>query len=78
MFRIQCALDFLGMVFPPQASTSPFSEIPRAWSDARVIEWLLIDLWVRRFDHWLKLDAIGVHGPYPFYGMEPADPSNQT
>ncbi len=75
LFRIQCALDFLGMIFPPQASACPFSEIPRSWSDERVVEWLLVDLWVRRFDHWLKLTAIGHRGPFAFDGLEPANPA---
>jgi hypothetical protein len=74
-FRIQCALDFLGMIFPPQASDAPFREIPKAWSDEQVVEWLLVDLWVRRYDHWLKLNAIGHFGPFSFYGIEPADPA---
>jgi hypothetical protein len=74
-FRIQCALDFIGMIFPPQASVCPFSELPQSWSDNQVIEWLLVDLWVRRFDHWLKLSAIGHFGPFAFYGLEPANPS---
>lgn len=73
--RLSCAMDFLGMVFPPQVGASPFGEIRADWSDQRVIEWLLIDLWVRRFDHWLKLDAISAMGPFAFYGLEPADPT---
>lgn len=73
--RFMCALDFLGMVFPPQAQNAPFGEVPADWSDERVIEWLLVDLWVRRSDTWLKLDAISAMGPFPFYGLEPADPN---
>lgn len=72
--RFGCAMDFLGMVFPPQAAASPFGEIPAEWSNQQVIEWLLVDLWLRRFDVWLKLDAISAMGPFAFYGLEPADP----
>lgn len=70
--RIQCALDFTGMIFPPLADASPVGEITSDWSDQKTIEWLLIDLWNRRYDHWLKLNAIGVRGPFPFYGLEKA------
>ncbi|MDD2763465.1 MAG: hypothetical protein PHE83_05765 [Opitutaceae bacterium] len=74
-YRIQCALDFEGMLFPPLSKGSPFGELRRAWSDGQLIEWLLIDLWARRHDHWLKLNAIGVLGPFAFYGVGPTDPS---
>ena|ERR1700694_3840206 len=73
--RFGCAMDFLGMIFPPQAAAAPFDDISPDWSDERLIEWLLIDLWVRRFDHWLKPDAISVMGPFAFYGLKPADPT---
>jgi hypothetical protein len=77
-FRIQCALDFIGLIFPPQSMSCPFSEIPRRWTNEQMIEWLLIDLWVRRFDQWIKLNAIRLFGPFPFYGLEPADPMTPT
>jgi hypothetical protein len=73
LLRIQCAQDFLGMAFPPQSAGSPFPDVPESWSDREAIEWLLIDLWVRRFDHWLKLTAISLAGPFAFYGIDPAD-----
>lgn len=73
--RIQCALDFLGMAFPPKSDRSPFGEVPPSWRDGSLIEWLLIDLWERRHDNWLKLVAIELCGPFPFYGLEPADPN---
>ena len=76
-FRIQCAHDFLGMIFPPQSLASPLTEIPQHWTDEKVIDWLLVDLWFRRFDHWLKLEAIGALGPFAFYGIDPADPSKE-
>ncbi len=63
------------MAFPPQAANSPFDEVPKTFTDERLIEWLLIDLWVRRFDHWLKLNAITLYGPFSFYGVGPADPA---
>jgi len=75
-YRIQCANDFLGMLFPPQANAAPFGEVPKSFTDAQLIEWLLIDLWVRRHDHWLKLNAIGLYGPFSFYGVGPADPQH--
>lgn len=75
--RVGCALDFLGMVFPPKSADAPFGDVPSDWSDERLIEWLLIDLWTRRFDTWLKLDAISAMGPFAFYGLEPADPFAQ-
>jgi hypothetical protein len=74
-FRLQCAMDFLGMVCPPQAEDSPFPDLSPDWTDERAAEWLLVDLWLRRHDHWLKLNAIGIRGPFPFYGLEPADPN---
>ena len=73
--RIECALDFSGMAFPPQSSESPFGDLPQDWSDSKVIEWLLVDLWDRRYDHWLKICAIQLYGPFPLYGIEPADPN---
>lgn len=72
--RVGCAGDFLGMVFPPQATESPFGEIPEDWSDADILRWLLVDLWTRRFDTWIKLSAIAVMGPFAFYGLTDANP----
>jgi hypothetical protein len=69
--RIQCALDFSGMIFPPQAAASPISEIPESWTESDIYKWLLSDLWLRRHDHWLKLEALGARGPFAFYGIGP-------
>lgn len=74
VIRCQCAMDFLGMLFPPQSLSSPLREVPSGWSDAQVKAWLLVDLWQRRHDHWLKLYSLGACGPFPFYGLTPADP----
>lgn len=68
-FRIQCALDSLGIFHPPDKA-SPVNDLPNDWSEQKAIEWLLIDLWARRGDHWLKLCAIGLVGPFPFYGVQ--------
>lgn len=73
-YRMMCALDFLGMAFPPEAKHSPLGEVPESWTDSKAIEWLLVDLWRRRCDHWLKLSAIGARGPFAFYGLTPAQP----
>ena len=73
--RIQAALDFLGMIHPPLAKSAPFGDIPDDWAAVDAARWLLKDLWIRRFDHWLKLTAIGNMGPFAFYGIDPADPS---
>jgi hypothetical protein len=73
MARCLCAHDFTGMLFPTDAETSPFSAPPKGFSTNRLAEWVLIDLWHRRFDHWLKLSAIGYYGAFPFYGLTPAD-----
>ncbi|MDT4967395.1 MAG: hypothetical protein QOJ64_2132 [Acidobacteriota bacterium] len=78
LLRIQCAHDFLGMVFPPQSDSSPFSDIPESLTDRQATEWLLVNLWVRRFDHWLKITAAGVAGPFAFYGIDPADSDLET
>jgi hypothetical protein len=78
ILRIQCAQDFLGMAFPPSSTWSPFADVPPGESEARKIEWLLVDLWNRRFDHWLKLTAISVSGPFAFYGIDPADPNVES
>jgi hypothetical protein len=78
ILRIQCAQDFLGMVFPPQSTWSPFADAPPVRGEADRIEWLLIDLWTRRFDHWLKLTAISLAGPFAFYGLDPADPNVES
>jgi hypothetical protein len=72
LIRIQCAHDFLGMVFPPLSDLSPFGPPSGHFSNAEVIEWLLLDLWQRRFDHWLKLTAISLRGPFAFYGIDSA------
>lgn len=71
--RIYCAIDFLGQLYPVDDSPSPFDVLPPGWSHQRAVEWLLVDLWIRRHDHWLKLNAIGVCGPFPFYGIFPAE-----
>lgn len=76
-YRIQCAHDFIGMAFPPEAQKSPFTDPPHTWSDAQLVEWLLINLWQRRHDHWVKLSAIGVYGPFGFYGVGSADPNRK-
>jgi len=65
--RIQCGQDALAVPFPPQATSSPFADL--SWSDSQAIAWLLNDVWRRRFDHWLKLTALAIHGPFPFYGL---------
>jgi len=75
LFRLECAKDFVGMLFPPEAEVSPFPDVPADWSDQQALEWLLIDLWVRRHDHWLKLNAIGARGPFAFYGLTKANPN---
>ncbi len=72
--RIRCAIDFLGMLWPGDAKTSPFQDLSKRWSDQKAIQWLLVDLWHRRFDHWMKLHAIRIHGPFPFYGIEQEEP----
>jgi hypothetical protein len=33
-----------------------------------------VDLWIRRHDHWLKLEAMAVAGPFALYGIGSADP----
>ncbi len=73
--RIECACDFLGMIQPPLAERSPINEVPGNWTIQDTARWLLKDLWTRRFDHWLKLSAIGSMGPFAFYGLEAADPN---
>lgn len=71
LLRLQCALDFLGTAWPEESAESPFGELRASWSDSKAIRWLLIDLWRQRYDHWLKLNAIGKYGPFSFYGIEP-------
>lgn len=70
--RIQCACDFVGQLFPPESAKQPFSDPPSDWDMTKLCRWLLVDLWNRRSDHWLKLVALELTGPFPFYGIEPA------
>jgi hypothetical protein len=76
-YRIMCAHDFFGMAFPPESQKSPIPDVPASWSDAQIIQWLLVDLWQRRHDHWIKLSAIGLVGPFGFYGIGEADPNKK-
>jgi hypothetical protein len=76
LLRMQCAHDFLGMAFPPDSDKSPFEASGQDFADPALIEWLLIDLWYRRYDHWLKLTAIGIRGPLRFTELNPR-PTNR-
>jgi hypothetical protein len=78
LLRMQCAHDFLGMAYPPDSDQSPFGAPGQDFTDRELIKWLLMDLWYRRFDHWLKLTAIGIRGPFAFYGIEPASDEPQV
>jgi hypothetical protein len=70
--RCQCANDFVGQLFPPASREDPFGSLPQGWDVTRLQGWLLTELWNRRSDHWLKLVANELVGPFPFYGIEDA------
>ena len=73
--RIQAAMDFLGQLFLPYSKNDPFSDpLPEEWADMEMMRWLLVDLWHRRADHWMKLVAMALRTPFAFYGLEDADP----
>jgi len=76
--RILCAVDHLETCWWMNSEKSPFGDIPKRWSDQSALRWLLIDLWNRRFDHWLKLHAIAKHGSFPFYGIHPGEEGYPT
>lgn len=68
--RCDCALNYLGECYPPQSIASPVRDAE--WPPERVWPWLLDDLWVRRRDSYLKLQALWLHGPFPWFGLEAA------
>lgn len=70
--RCQCANDFSGQLFPPASREDPFGSLPPGWDVRRLKAWLLTELWNRRSDHWLKMVALELVGPFPFYGLEDA------
>jgi hypothetical protein len=70
--RCQCGNDFAGQLFPPASREDPFGGPPDGWSVSRIQVWLLTELWNRRSDHWMKLVALEIVGPFPFYGIEDA------
>lgn len=72
VLRCQCGCDFLGQMFPPLAKDGPCPEMAAGWTPDRALAWTLTELWERRADTWLKLTAVEWVGPFPFYGIEPA------
>jgi hypothetical protein len=68
--RAECACDFVGQLFPEECRESPVGELPQAWDAPRLARWLLTESWHRRGDSWMKLVAIELVGPFPFYGIE--------
>ena len=72
--RMSAALDFLGKVYPPVASRSPFDHDFEDWEEVELFEWLIVDLWHRHADSFLKLVALECSSRFPFYGLEDADP----
>lgn len=72
--RMQCANDFAGQVFLPQSAEDPFGPPPDHWTEGDLMSWLLVDLWNRKADSYLKLVALELASRFPFYGIDPVDP----
>lgn len=72
--RLLCIGDTVGILSAtPLGNRHLLPSPPRLWSEADVLEWALVSLWHRRFDHWIKLDAVKQVTGLPFYGLDPAD-----
>lgn len=71
--RIECAWDFLAQILVEDTRGRILVPDPDSdSSDAELIEWLLIPVWRRRGDHWVKLVAQSRALHRPFYGLDPA------
>lgn len=71
--RLECAVDFLAQLLVVDSRGRIHVPAPGSDStDAELIEWLLIELWYRRGDHWLKLVAQSRALNRPFYGLDDA------
>lgn len=71
--RLLNACDFLAQIM--HEDSQGCSLIPQpdsAYTDVRLIEWLLTAMWQRRYDHWLKMVAMSVALDRPLYGLEDA------
>jgi hypothetical protein len=72
--RLTCAADFCAQlcVEDTQGRIVALAPEDNECSDAQLLRHLLIEMWARRHDHWLKLVALAVALDRPFYGLEPA------
>lgn len=69
MAWIRCmhALDFVGALMEPdQTGVLPFCD-SAAISQERLLRWMLVGLWARRYDHWLQQVARKMSGAGDIY-----------
>ena len=72
--RLLCVGDTVGIVYgSPLRKKRLLPSPPRTWTQAEVLEWSLVSLWHRRFDHWIKLTAVTQVTGLPFYGLQDAE-----
>jgi hypothetical protein len=55
--RCLCALDSLGILHAELRDRPLYPQPPADWTDAQLLEWLLVSNWQQRHDTWLKLSA---------------------
>jgi hypothetical protein len=58
--RCLCALDTLGIIHAELDGRPLYPQPPSGWTDAQLLEWLLVSNWQQRHDTWLKLAALSV------------------
>ena len=73
--RVECLADTLDLVrSTPLGRRRLLPSPPRLWRESELLEWGLLPLWHRRYDHWIKLEAVKMVTGLPFYGVEPSPP----
>jgi hypothetical protein len=68
--RIQSADVFMSHLFSSGPAEDPFRVAPR-WDSRRLKLWLLIDLWARKPDSFLKVEAMKIEMLCPTSEIEP-------
>jgi hypothetical protein len=58
--RVLCALDTLGVLHAELEGRPLYPRPPEKWSDAQLLEWLLVVNWGHRHDTWLKTASLAL------------------